>query len=71
MRILKIHPDKKEKIFCKEYLPNSDTQKLCYSAVYKLDRISHEERLVNLCALLVGDEACLSAISLPTNSEVE
>ena len=48
---------------------NSDM--LFDSAWYKLNRIAHEEKLMNFCALLIGDAICQHVFSLPTNFELK
>ena len=52
------------------YFRESHKSKVLYSPqLFKVNGIPHEERLVNLCALLAQDEQDSQFTSLPTNAE--
>ena len=73
-QILSSHPDLKEKIVRNELIYYRDTHKsdiLDNPAMFKVNKNSHEERLVNLCSLLAGQGSSHSGTQLPTNRDAE
>jgi hypothetical protein len=73
-QILRSHPDMKEKIVRNEVIYYRDTHKsdvLYNPSMFKVNNNSHEERLVNLCALLAEQGSSDASTSLPTNRDAE
>ncbi|KAG1663725.1 Equilibrative nucleoside transporter 3 [Nymphon striatum] len=73
-QILRSHPDMKEKIARNELICYRDTDKsdvLDNPTMFKVNKNLHEERLVNLCTLLAGQESSYSSALLPTNRDAE
>ncbi|KAG1653603.1 hypothetical protein GQR58_025471 [Nymphon striatum] len=73
-QILRSHPDMKGKIVRNELICYRDTDKsdvLDNPTMFKVNKNLHEERLVNLCTLLAGQESSYSSAQLPTNRDAE
>ena len=71
MSVLKDHSELQEKIVMTELAYYRDTHKSDVTAnpeLFKLNKITHEERLMNLCALLDGCPVS-TRIPLPTNDD--
>ena len=71
--ILKAFPDIKEKIVRTELTYYRDTHRsdaIQQPDMYKINSISHEERLMNLCALLSDSDNLGSHVTLPTNIDL-
>ena len=70
--ILKSNSEKAEKIVRTELSYYRDTHKsdvLNHPDLYKLNKVLHEERLVNLGVLLAGNSSSLGSVSLPSNDD--
>ena len=70
--ILQSNTDNAEKIVRTELSYYRDTHKTDianHPELYKINKVSHEERLMNLCALLADTNSPLSYDSLPSNSD--
>ena len=71
--ILKINPDKRERIVRIELSYYRDTHKadvIQQPELFKINNITHEEQLLNLCALLVDHDPARKYVSLPSNNDV-
>ena len=69
--VLKAHPNKKQEIVRTEliYFRESHKSEVLYNPeMFKVNGNTHEERLLNLCALVAEDDEC-SLCSLPTNAD--
>ena len=71
--ILNSHPDKNEVIVRNEliYFRESHKSEVLHNPeLFKVNGNTHEERLLNLCALIAEDEECSQSLcSLPTNAD--
>ena len=71
--ILNSHPDQNEVIVRNELIYFRESHKsevLCNPELFKVNGNTHEERLLNLCALIAEDEECSQSLcSLPTNAD--
>ena len=68
------NPDKVEKIVWMELTYYRDTHKsdiVQQPDLFKINKIVHEEQLLNLCALLSGQDPMSGFVTLPSNSEAE
>ena len=70
--ILKSHPNQNEIIFCTEiiYFRESHKSEVLYNLdLFKVNGNTHEERILNLCALVAEDDECSQSLcTLPTNA---
>jgi hypothetical protein len=72
--ILKANCDNAEKIVRIELSYYRDTHKsdiLQHPDLFKINNISHDEQLLNLCALLSGNDPMSQYVTLPSNKDAE
>ena len=72
--ILNLHPQQREKIVRNELIYFRETHKsevLFNPSLFRVNNISHEDRLLNLCALLAEDVSCGEPSTLPSNNDAE
>ena len=70
--ILNSNPDKREKIIQTELSFYQDTHKVDVvkqTDLFKINGISHDEQLLNLCTLLAEHDLAHDFISLPSNKD--
>ena len=72
MTILQKFSDNKEKIVRNELVYYRDTHKseiLSNPGLFKVNKVSYDEQLLNLCTLLAGKDPMVDYVSLPTNAD--
>ena len=74
MAILKKYSDKKEKIVKTELCYYRDTHKsqiISNPDLFRINKVTYDEQLLNLCTLLAGKDPMSEYATLPTNKDAE